>query len=132
MPAAITFNYLSTEKDLAEVQQGHKLVRTLIQAPALQAITEAEVMPAEQADDADSLLTYYRENAGSIYHVCGTCRMGPAPADSVVDARLRVHGISGLRVVDASVFPNITSGNTNAPAMMVAEKGATMILEDQV
>ncbi|MBN3562322.1 GMC family oxidoreductase [Aliamphritea spongicola] len=132
VPAAITFNYLSTEKDLAEVQQGHKLVRTLIQAPALQAITEAEVMPAEQADDADSLLTYYRENAGSIYHVCGTCRMGPAPADSVVDARLRVHGISGLRVVDASVFPNITSGNTNAPAMMVAEKGATMILEDQV
>lgn len=130
-PAAINFNYLSTEKDLAEVQQGHKLVRELMQAPALQAITVEEVMPAEKAEDADSLLAYFRENAGSIYHVCGTCRMGPDSADAVVDARLRVHGVSGLRVVDASVFPNITSGNTNAPVMMVAEKGAAMILEDQ-
>src|SRR5207245_1749060 len=70
------------------------------------------------------------EQSGSIYHLCGSCAMGDDPRTSVVDARLRVHGIAGLRVVDASIFPNITSGNINAPTMMVAEKGAGMILED--
>jgi choline dehydrogenase len=80
-------------------------------------------------DDA-SMLQYFREQSGSIYHLCGTCAMGPDPRTAVVDARLRVHGIEGLRVVDASIFPNITSGNTNAATMMVAEKGAAMILED--
>lgn len=76
------------------------------------------------------MLKFFREQSGSIYHLCGTCAMGPDPRTAVVDARLRVHGIEGLRVVDASIFPNITSGNTNAPTMMVAEKGAQMIIED--
>jgi choline dehydrogenase len=78
----------------------------------------------------ESFLQYFREQSGSIYHLCGSCAMGNDPRTSVVDARLRVHGVAGLRVVDASVFPNITSGNINAPTMMVAEKGADMILED--
>jgi choline dehydrogenase len=81
-----------------------------------------------QSDEA--LLHYFRDQSGSIYHLCGSCAMGVDAATSVVDARLRVHGIDGLRIVDASVFPNITSGNLNAPTMMVAEKGADMILED--
>jgi choline dehydrogenase len=76
------------------------------------------------------MLQYFRENSGSIYHLCGSCAMGPDARTSVVDARLRVHGIDGLRIVDASIFPNITSGNTNAATMMVAEKGAQMILDD--
>jgi choline dehydrogenase len=123
-------NYLSTQKDIEEVLQGHKLIRKFMQAPALKAVTEEEVKPGEEVTDEASLLKYVREQAGSIYHLCGTCAMGNEPKNSVVDHRLRVHGIKGLRVVDASIFPNITSGNINAPVMMVAEKGADMILED--
>ncbi|MGC7836912.1 GMC oxidoreductase, partial [Pseudomonas wayambapalatensis] len=80
-------------------------------------------------DDDASMLQYFRENCGSIYHLCGSCAMGNDPSTSVVDARLAVHGLDGLRIVDASVFPNVTSGNTNAAVMMVAEKGADLILE---
>ena len=76
------------------------------------------------------MLQYFREQSGSIYHLCGSCAMGSDPASSVVSNRLKVHGIGGLRIVDASIFPNVTSGNINAPTMMVAEKGAAMILED--
>ena len=75
-------------------------------------------------------MDYFRENSGSIYHLCGTCTMGPDETSAVVDSRLRVHGVPGLRVVDASIFPNITAGNINAPTMMVAEKGADLILAD--
>ena len=123
-------NYLSTEKDIQEAIQGSKLIRKLMQAPALKEITVEEVTPGAEVTDEASMLQYFRENAGSIYHLCGSCSMGPNPQTSVVDSRLRVHGVKGLRVVDASVFPNITSGNINAPVMMVAEKGAEMILED--
>jgi len=128
--ALIMPNYLSTKKDLQEVIQGCKLVRKIMQTPALKAITIEEVSPAEDVFDDASMLAYFRENAGSIYHLCGSCAMGSDTQLAVVDNRLRVHGIKGLRVVDASIFPNITSGNINAPTMMVAEKGAAMILED--
>ncbi|WP_395064938.1 GMC family oxidoreductase [Paraburkholderia silvatlantica] len=123
-------NYLSTQKDRDEAIAGSRLVRKLMTARALQDITEAEVTPAGEVTDDASMLKFFREQSGSIYHLCGTCAMGPDPRTAVVDARLRVHGIEGLRVVDASIFPNITSGNTNAPTMMVAEKGADLILED--
>jgi choline dehydrogenase len=123
-------NYLSTQKDRDEAIAGSRLVRKLMTARALQDITEAEVTPAGEVTDDASMLKFFREQSGSIYHLCGSCAMGPDPRTSVVDARLRVHGIEGLRVVDASIFPNITSGNTNAPTMMVAEKGADLILED--
>ncbi|WP_322103085.1 choline dehydrogenase [Paraburkholderia sp. J41] len=123
-------NYLSTQKDRDEAVAGSRLVRQLMQAKALQAVTETEVTPAGEVTDDASMLKFFREQSGSIYHLCGTCAMGPDPQTAVVDARLRVHGLDGLRVVDASIFPNITSGNTNAPTMMVAEKGADLILED--
>ena len=129
--ALIKPNYLSTQKDKDEVIQGSRLIRKMMQAKALQKITEEEVIPTlSQVHDDESMLQYFREKGGSIYHLCGSCKMGPNPADAVVDDRLRVHGISALRVIDASIFPNITSGNINAPVMMVAEKGAKMILED--
>ncbi len=123
-------NYLTTERDIEEVLQGSRLMRTIASAPALQAWIEDEVSPSAAADTDDKLLDYFRHNSGSIYHLCGTCRMGPDGTESVVDHRLRVHGVPGLRIVDASVFPNITAGNINAPTMMVAEKAAAMILED--
>jgi choline dehydrogenase len=83
--------------------------------------------PSATARTDPELLAYFRAHAGSIYHLCGSARMGPDPASSVVSAELKVHGIVGLRVIDASVFPNITSGNINAPTLMVAEKGADLI-----
>ena len=76
------------------------------------------------------VLADFRRRAGTVFHPCGTCAMGADPRTSVVDPRLRVHGVTGLRVVDASIFPNITSGNLNCPTIMVAEKAADLILED--
>ena len=79
---------------------------------------------------SDLVLVDFRQRAGSVFHACGTCAMGSDARTSVVDPRLRVHGVSGLRVVDAAIFPNISSGNINAPTLMVAEKAADLILED--
>lgn len=123
-------NYLSTQEDRDEAVQGAQLARRIMAAPALRAITAEEMPPSAGVSGEDDLLAYFRENCGSIYHLCGTAGMGPDPATAVVDARLRVHGIAGLRVVDASIFPTITAGNINAPTMMVGEKGAAMIRED--
>ncbi|MBF5008302.1 GMC family oxidoreductase [Burkholderia pseudomultivorans] len=128
--AKIHINALSTQKDLDEAVQGSKVIRALMQAPALKSMTVEEISPGPQVDSDAAMLQYFREQSGSIYHLCGSCAMGPDAATSVVDASLRVHGLQGLRVVDASVFPNITSGNINAPTMMVAEKGADLILAD--
>ncbi|MGQ7848114.1 GMC family oxidoreductase [Granulosicoccus sp. 3-233] len=128
--ALIRPNYLATEKDINEVIQGSRLIRTFMQSRSLQSVTEEEVIPGATVETDEEMLQYFRENGGSIYHLCGSCTMGPDPETSVVDQRLRVHGVPGLRIVDASIFPNITSGNINAPVMMVAEKGARMILED--
>lgn len=128
--ALIRGNYLSTQKDIDEVIQGSRLIRKIMQAPALRAVTVEETLPGSSVDDDATMLQYFRDNSGSIYHLCGSCAMGPDPETAVVDARLRVHGMASLRIVDASIFPNVTSGNINAPTMMVAEKGAEMILED--
>ncbi len=123
-------HYLSTDHDVAEARAGVRLLRALAaQAPLADVITE-ELMPGALLQSDDDLLIDFRSRADTVYHPSSTCLMGPNAATSVVDARLRVHGIDGLRVVDASIFPNITSGNINAPTVMVAEKGAAMILED--
>ena len=123
-------NYLSTERDVAEVIQAVHLVRRIASSPALSEIIAEEVTPSPSVASDEAMLDFFRANSGSIYHLCGSCAMGPDASTSVVDARLRVHGIPGLRIVDASIFPNVTSGNINAPTMMVAEKGAAMILAD--
>jgi choline dehydrogenase len=123
-------NYLSTQKDIDDAIQGSVLVRKVMQASALRAITIEEVKPGDLVTSETEMLQYFRDEAGSIYHLCGSCAMGSTPATSVVSSRLKVHGIDGLRIADASVFPNLTSGNINAPTMMVAEKAAAVILED--
>ncbi|MGF6239914.1 choline dehydrogenase [Paraburkholderia sp. GAS38] len=128
--ARIRINALTTEKDIDEVIQGCELVRKVMATSALRGITVEEISPGPQVNTRDGFLQYFREQSGSIYHLCGSCAMGADVQTSVVDERLRVHGLTALRVVDASIFPNITSGNINAPTMMVAEKGAEMILED--
>lgn len=127
---AIRPNALSSEADIADVYVGSQLLRRIAAAPPLADMIESEVLPGPAVQSAAELLEDFRRRAGSVFHACGTCAMGPDPGRAVVDARLRVHGITGLRVADASVFPNLTSGNTNAPVMMLGEKGADLILED--
>jgi choline dehydrogenase len=123
-------NYLSADKDVAEALDGMRLIRRLAGTAALSDWVDAEVSPSQAINDDTALLDYFRDNSGSIYHLCGTCAMGPEMARAVVDARLRVHAVAGLRIADASVFPSITAGNINAPTMMVAEKAADLILQD--
>ena len=123
-------NYLSTDHDIAEVLAGVRLLRQLATTAPLSGIITGEIAPGEHLRSDDELLQDFRDRADTVYHPVGTCMMGPDPATSVVDARLRVHGLQGLRVIDASIFPTVTSGNTNAPTVMVAEKGAAMVLED--
>ncbi|MBX9885113.1 MAG: GMC family oxidoreductase N-terminal domain-containing protein [Novosphingobium sp.] len=123
-------NYLSTESDIAEVLAGNRLLRKIAASRPLADMITEELIPGPAVQSEEDQLADFRARADTVYHPTGTCAMGPDPATSVVDARLRVHGTEGLRVIDASIFPNITSGNTNAPTVMVAEKGAAMILED--
>ncbi len=130
MPPAIYPNYLSTETDIQDMIDGSKVVRRIAAAPALAGIIESELAPGAQVQTDAEFLADARARAGTVFHPVGTCRMGPDRAIDVVDARLRVYGVDRLRVVDASIFPAITSGNTNAPAIMVGEKGADLILND--
>jgi choline dehydrogenase len=127
---AIQPNALAAPEDIRDVCEGARLVRRIAAAAPLAAIIEAEREPGAAVTSEAQLLADFRQRAGSVFHACGTCMMGSDPRTSVLDARLRVRGVSGLRVVDASAFPNVTSGNTNAPVMMLAEKGADLILQD--
>ena len=127
---AIDPNYLAAERDVADAVRGARLVRAFAATRAIEAVSDREVLPGKEIEDEAALLAYFRANAASIYHLCGTARMGTDPETSVVDRRLRVHGVRRLRIADASVFPLITSGNIQAPVMMVAEKCADMIAED--
>ncbi len=130
-PPAIHPNYLSTAQDIEDVLRGVRLLRRLAAAAPLAAVIEHELLPGPGKSSDAQLLQDFRERAGTVFHPVGTCMMGPDPSNSVVDARLRVHGIEGLRVIDASIFPVITSGNTNAPTAMVADRGAKLVLEDE-
>jgi choline dehydrogenase len=123
-------NYLSTQHDLDEARAGCRLLRRIAAAPPLADVITGELYPGPKAVSDDDLLEDFRQRADTVYHPSCTCRMGTDPADSVVDTRLRAHGLGNLRIIDASVFPTVTSGNTNAPTVMVAEKGAAMLLED--
>ena len=124
-------NAFGTEEDRVTMLEGVKLLRRLAAQPALAAIIEAELAPGPAIQEDAALIEDYRRRSGTVYHPCGTCRMGPDPASAVVDSRLRVHGLDGLRVADASIFPSVISGNTNAAAIMVGAKAGDMILEDR-
>ena len=124
-------NYLATDTDCRTIVKGIQIARRIAQVEPLKShITEEHAPGASVAmDDEQATLDWARENAVTIYHPTGTCKMGTDPM-AVVDARLRVKGIKGLRVADASIMPIITSGNTNAPAIMIGEKASDLILED--
>jgi len=129
-PPAIHPDYLSTERDRHLMLAGMRLVRALADAPSLAAVIDEEILPGRSADSDEALAAHVRDHAWTVFHPCGTCRMADDSLGSVVDARLRVHGIAALRVADASIFPSIPSGNTNAPSIMVGERAAAMMLAD--
>ena len=127
--AVIRPNYLSAEGDAYVMLAGIRHTQRIFDAPALAQHSVAELQPGEPIESADDVLAFARRNGASIYHPVGTCKMGDDPM-AVVDTRLKVQGIGGLRVVDASIMPTVTTGNTNAPTIMIGEKGAAMVQED--
>lgn len=122
-------NYLATEEDQQVMVDGVRLSRRLVAAQAMRPYVAAEYAPGPDIQSDAALLDFVRRDATTIFHPVGTCRMGVDP-EAVVDARLRVNGVGGLRVVDCSVMPRLVSGNTNAAAIMIGEKAADMIRED--
>ena len=125
-------NYLATAADRAVAADAIRATRRLMAQPAVQGFVPTELLPGPNVGDDIASLAVAAGNIGTtIFHPVGTAKMGPeSDPESVVDARLRVHGIGHLRVIDASIMPTITSGNTNTPTAMIAEKGARMVIED--
>jgi choline dehydrogenase-like flavoprotein len=125
-------NFLADPDDMRRLVQGFKQMRTILNQPALAGYRGKELPTTANASTVAEIETVIRNYADTIYHPVGTCRMGPLEGPqanplNVVDSELRVHGMTGLRVVDASIMPRIVAGNTNAPVIMVAEKAADMI-----
>ena len=121
-------NSLSTQHDRDAMRQASVFLRKLAAVPALRAIIAHEILPGPARQTGPDLMDDIAQRASTVFHPVSTCRMGPDPRAAVVDADLRVHGVRGLRVIDASVFPTLTSGNINAPTIMLAEKGADLVL----
>ena len=125
----IRINYLATETDRRAFIDGLRILRGILAKPALKAYTTEEVYPGAKIVSDEDILAFCRQTGSTVYHPTSTCRMGNDPL-AVVDQRLKVRGVESLRVVDASVMPDLMSGNTNAPTIMIAEKASDMILED--
>ncbi|MCK1487755.1 GMC family oxidoreductase N-terminal domain-containing protein [Bradyrhizobium sp. 193] len=126
---AIQPNYLSSKIDCDCTVAGMQIARNIVQHPAIAKWIDFEICPGDKVQSYEEWLDYARRAGGGLHHFVGTCKMGNDPG-AVVDDRLRVHGIVGLRVIDASIMPTVPSGNTYAPTLMIAEKGADMIKED--
>jgi choline dehydrogenase len=128
-PPAIRPRFLSHPTDCRNIVEGLKFLRRLFAAPAIQRYLGAEFLPGPNVNADDELLDYARRNGSTVYHTSGTCKMGGDPL-AVVDERLKVRGLDGLRVVDAAIMPSVTSTNTNSAVIMIAEKASDMILAD--
>jgi choline dehydrogenase len=125
----IKFNFFQSQKDWQAAIAGQRVTRTIMARPAMKPYIVKELTPGPECASDEDLLEHFRSHAISNHHAVGTCRMGSDPS-SVVDVRLRVRGVAGLRVVDASIMPRQVAANTNATTIMIAEKGASMIRED--
>jgi choline dehydrogenase len=126
----ITANAYSTNHDVTEMLEAVKFLRKIAAQPPMARVIKAELRPGPEVTRDEDIIADFRQRSGTVYHPSCTARMGDDAATSVVDARLRVHGVQGLRVIDASAFPNLIAGNTNAPSMMIGWRGAELILED--
>ena len=123
---AIRFNFLTDSIDQRTMVDGFRMMRRIVETRAMDGLRGEEYSPGKDVASDEAILTWIRNNSQTAYHPIGTCRMGQGP-NTVVDERLCVHGIEGLRIADASVFPTMPSGNTNAPSIMVGEKAADLI-----
>ena len=126
---AIAPNYLSTPADRQVAVDAIRLTRRIVGAPAMRPYAPEEVLPGDAMQTDEDLVKGAGDIGTTIFHPVGTCKMGGDP-QAVVSDRLKVHGLDNLRVIDASIMPTVTSGNTNSPTIMIAEKGAAMMLED--
>jgi choline dehydrogenase len=126
-PPAINFNFLSSPPDAELTLRAVRIAREIMTAPAMTPFQMSEAAPGANRTSDDEILDWVKKAAETTNHPVGTCKMGSDPM-AVVDAQLRVHGIAGLRVADASIMPTLTSGNTNAPSIMIGEKAADMVL----
>jgi choline dehydrogenase len=126
----ITANAYSTNADVDEMLAAVKFVRRIASMPAMAEIIEEEVLPGPSIQSDADLIQDFRKRSGTVYHPVSTCRMGPDASRAVVDPRLKVHGLDGLRVIDASIFPDNITGNTNAASILTGWKGADLVLED--
>jgi choline dehydrogenase-like flavoprotein len=124
---AIRFNFLADAIDQRAMVDGFRMMRRIVESKPMDALRGEEYSPGKDVASDEEVLTYIRGNAHTAYHPIGTCRMGPAGPRTVVDEKLKVHGLEGLRIADASIFPTMPSGNTNAPCIMVGEKAADLI-----
>lgn len=129
-PPRITPNYLSTDYDVQQMLEGVRYLRRLAAAPALRQIIDAELLPGANVTSEQALIDDIRKRSTTVFHPVSTCKMAADAAHGVVDSNLCVYGVDSLRIVDASVFPTLTSGNTNAPTIMLAEKAADIILKN--
>jgi len=129
VPPAIQPRYLSARADRDTIVAGLKVMRRIMNEPVMRRYIAEERAPGPQCVSDTDLLAFARDTGTTVYHPTSTCRMGSDP-NAVVDARLRVRGFEALRVIDASIMPTLTSGNTNAACVMIGEKGADMVLED--
>ena len=127
---SIKANYLDTENDRIKTVQAIRKTRAIFAAPSMDKYRAHEILPGKEVESDDQILEYVRDTGNSVYHPVGTCKMGK-DRNAVVDSQLRVRGVEGLRVADASIMPSILSGNTNAACVMIAEKCADMILADR-
>ena len=126
-PPAVRFNFLTAQLDRDVTLEAMRITRRIMTAPAMRGIATDEIAPGVNIQSDDELLDWVKKNAETTYHPVGTCKMGSDPM-AVVDDQLRVHGMEGLRVADASIMPTLTSGNTNAPSIMIGEKASRMML----
>jgi len=123
----IIFNFLTNALDQQCMVDGFDTIRKIAAQPALDLYRGDEFSPGKDVRTDDEILHWIRNNSQTAYHPIGTCRMGPAGPGTVVDDKLKVHGLEGLRVADASIFPTMPSGNTNAPSIMIGEKAADIL-----
>jgi choline dehydrogenase len=123
---AFRFNFLADPIDQQAMTAGFRMMRRIVDAQPMDRYRGEEFSPGAAVQSDEEILTWIRNNSQTAYHPIGTCRMGSGP-NAVVDDKLKVHGLEGLRVADASIFPTMPSGNTNAPSIMVGEKAADIL-----
>ena len=123
-------NYLSTEYDRDLMLKGMRLMRDIASTPTMSDVIAQEIYPGADVQSDEQMQEFIAQKSWTVFHQCGTYRMGQNSQQAVVDPKLKVFGVHGLRVADASIFPTIPTGNTNAPAIMVGERASELILAD--